>query len=73
MTKLRINFKKPRTKLMSRDYTSYTMEELEAAEKEIRAKCRMWESSTDGSHGYALHNAGITEVLEELERRTNND
>ena len=54
---------------MSRDYTTYTMEELEAAEQKIRANCRMWENSSDGSHGMALHHAGINEVLEELEKR----
>lgn len=57
---------------MPRDYTTYTMEELEVAEKEIRAKCRMWESSNDGSHGYALHSAGINDVLDEMEKRRNN-
>ena len=54
---------------MSKRLESMTDEELREEEAAILAYCEMWESTTDGSHGMALYNAGYNRVKQEIERR----
>jgi len=46
-----------------------TIEELRAECFSIRDKNEHWASCQDGSHGMALHCAGLTYVLDELQFR----
>lgn len=52
-----------------KDYSDFTDEELSFEVSRIYQSCASWASSTDGSHGMALHNAGIDDVREEIEKR----
>ena len=54
---------------MSDKYKDMTLEQLQEELKSIERYCKTWESSTDGSHGMALHYAGYNDVKQEIEGR----
>lgn len=52
-------------------YKGMMLEELQAELKRIEYYCKMWENTTDGSHGMALDMAGYGKVKALIEEMTN--
>ena len=56
---------------MNDKYKGMTIEQLQEELKSIERYCKTWESTTDGSHGMALHHAGYGKVRQEIKERAN--
>lgn len=59
---------------MQRDYSGYSIEQLEKSLENIKRQTSSWKTCSDGSYQMALDSWGYFDIVEELnKRRTNSD